>query len=151
MNNNKKLQDFCKQHANSSGYGVEMSGKEFTDGFLSDFSLEASNLQNSIFEKCVFNQINFYDCQMSLAAFHECVFIDCDFSTSQVFKTEFEGCIFLNSKFIKWDLLSTVLNRCTFISCDFKLADFGSANFSNSRIVLARNLNVDIVEGVLIQ
>jgi uncharacterized protein YjbI with pentapeptide repeats len=118
---------------------VDFSRQRFKGGELKNCSMGDKNLQEVTIQLCVFDNVSFYDCQMSCGEFRDCAFISSDFSMSHVYKAKFIDCVFVDCKFIKWELLDTVIKNSCFVRCDFKLADFSSGEISESRFVLPIN------------
>jgi uncharacterized protein YjbI with pentapeptide repeats len=108
---------------NQSNFLVEddclVEKKEFIDCSFSARITEDSELKQSIFEKCTFNNIQMLSFLLKNIRFNNCCTINTSFKNSKFIRTEFNS-----SKLLGISLDSSIGTDITFTKCNCQFADF---------------------------
>jgi uncharacterized protein YjbI with pentapeptide repeats len=104
-------------------------GCEFRNINFSFSSFDNTWIENSFFEKCLFDKVDFSDSSDHRNYFKECIFSACKFNYAAIGYdgTKFVNCIFENCKFTK-----TIFNRPEFVDVFFKNSQIKNIDFNAS-------------------
>ena len=123
----KKMTKVCNQSDCIIEDDCFIKKKEFVGCSFSDYITESTELEQIVFEKCTFDNIQMLSFLFKNIRFNNCRTINTNFKNSKIIRTEFNG-----SKLLGISFESCIGTDITFSKCNCQFADFRETKFKRT-------------------
>ncbi|MDR2788979.1 MAG: pentapeptide repeat-containing protein, partial [Candidatus Accumulibacter sp.] len=114
--------------------GADLTYRSFTDVQVKSADLKRSMLYGTLFQSCVFTEVEFDNCDIEGARFAQCTFVDCTFVDADLRSCTFAACNFKGSRFDQALLLDITVQGCDFHGTFFDRASIHDSTFEQSTL-----------------
>ncbi|MFA5623587.1 MAG: pentapeptide repeat-containing protein [Bradymonadales bacterium] len=119
---------------------LSLEAASMNGGHYSGLVLKALNLENTEWDACIFDNVEFIDCNLTGALFNASTMFAVKFESCQLSDASFDGCVMQRSSLANisdsegLELTDCQLKECTLENIDFADARLHALSFTSGRI-----------------